>query len=93
MLSCFPEDQFVEDQYKEECPKPPPTCPNNCEVMEAHKKECPLEIIQCEYHNDVGCEVNMTCKDMERQGKAKIKDYLKQRYLHISSLRMKKEKT
>ena len=58
------------------CPKPPPTCLNNCKVggvpgkvIEAHKKECPLEMIQCEYHNYMGCEVNVTRKE-------KIKDYL-----------------
>ena len=40
-------------------------CPNNCELdsifredMEAHRKECPFEMVQCEYHN-VGCEEKM----------------------------------
>ena len=43
---------------REECPKLPLPCPNKCEVgsvpcedMEAHRKECPLDMIQCEYHN------------------------------------------
>ena len=59
----------------EECPKLPLLCPNDCEVMEmrmilrddmeAHRKECPLEIIQCEYHS-VGCEVRMFRK-MQRE--------------------------
>ena len=55
------EHQFIKGQHKEECPKLPLPCPNNCEVgsvphedMEAHRKECPLEMIQCEYHY-VGC--------------------------------------
>ena len=65
------EHQFIEGQHKEECPKLPLPCPNKCEVgsvpredMEAHRKECPLEMIQCEYHN-VGCEVRMARKDQE----------------------------
>ena len=59
------EHQFIEGQHKEEYPKLPPPCPNMCEVenipredMEAHRRECPLEMIQCEYHS-VGCEVQM----------------------------------
>ena len=66
------EHQFIEGQHKEECPKLPLPCPNKCEVgnvlredMEAHRKECPLEIIQCEYYS-VGCEVRMARKDKEK---------------------------
>ena len=65
------EHQFIEGQHKEECPKLPLPCPNKCEVgsvphedMEAHRKECPLEMIQCEYHN-VGCEAMIARKDLE----------------------------
>ena len=50
------EHQFIEGQHKEECPKLPLPCPNNCEPgnviredMEAHRKKCPLEMIQCGY--------------------------------------------
>ena len=60
--------QFIEGKHREECNKFPLSCPNKCEVgsvpredMEAHKKECPLEMIQCEYHN-VGCDVRMARK-------------------------------
>ena len=59
------EYQFIESQHKEECPKLPLLCPNKCKIgavrredMEAHRKECPLEIIQCEYHS-VGCDTRM----------------------------------
>ena len=58
----------------------PLPCPDKCEVgsvprkdMEAHRKECPLEMIQCEYHN-VGCEVRMAHKDQERHKKEKRKN-------------------
>ena len=76
------EHQFIEGRHKEECPKLPLPCPNNCEVgsvpredMEAHRKECPLEMIQCEYHN-VGCEVRMARKDWEKHENKKMKEHL-----------------
>ena len=76
------EHQFIEGQHKDECPKLPLACPNKCEVgslsredMEAHRKECPLEMIQCEYHS-VGCEVRMARKDLENHDNVKMKDHL-----------------
>ena len=76
------EHQFIEGQHKEECPKLPLPCPNNCEVgsvphedMETHRKECPLEMIQCEYHS-VGCDVRMARKDQEKHDHEKMKDHL-----------------
>ena len=76
------EHQFIEGQHKEECPKFPQPCPNKCEVgsvpredMEAHRKECPLEMIQCEYHN-VGCEVRIARKDQEWHRNEKMEEHL-----------------
>ena len=76
------EHQFIEGQHKEECPKVPLPCPNKCEVgsvpredMEAHRKECPLEMIQCEYYS-VGCEVRMARKDQEKHKKEKMENHL-----------------
>ena len=78
------EHQFIEGQHKEECPKLPLPCPNKCEVgsvpredMEAHRKECPLDMIQCEYHN-VGCEVMIAHRDQEKikHGLILINDHL-----------------
>ena len=71
------EHQFIEGQHKEECPKLPLPCPNKCEAenilredMEGHrKKECPLEMIQCEYYS-VGCKrVKVAYKDQEEHNK------------------------
>ena len=69
------EHHFVEGQHQEECPKLPLPCPNKCEVgsvpredMEAHRRKCPLEMIQCEYYS-VGCEVMMARKDKEEHKK------------------------
>ena len=76
------EHQFIEGQHKEECPKLPLPCPNKCEVgsvpreeMEAHRKECPLEMIQCEYYS-VGCEVRMAHKDKEEHDNENMKEHL-----------------
>ncbi|XP_065901805.1 TNF receptor-associated factor family protein DDB_G0290965-like isoform X3 [Dysidea avara] len=64
-------DPRMRDHVKQ-CPKYPLPCPNNCEVesvlredMETHKKECPLEVIQCEYHN-MGCEERMMRKNKRK---------------------------
>ena len=76
------EHQFIEGQHKEECPKFPLPCPNKCKVvtfprenMEAHRKECPLEMIQCEYHN-VGCKVMIARQDQEKHKKEKMEEHL-----------------
>ena len=76
------EHQFIEGQHKEECPKLPLSCPNKCEVesvpredMEAHRMECPLEVIQCEYHN-VGCEVRMARKNQDKHKKENMEEHL-----------------
>jgi len=59
------EHHFIENDHKEQCSKLPLPCPNDCEIgtvlredMEAHRKNCPLEMVQCQYHN-VGCEIRM----------------------------------
>ena len=93
------EHQFIEGQHKEKCPKLPLPCPNKCEVgsvpredMEAHRKECPLEMIQCEYHN-VGCEVRIAREDIAKHKKEKMDDHMMmmhtkftemQQFLHTS---------
>ena len=76
------EHQFIEGQHKEECVKFPLRCPNNCEEetipredMEVHRKECPLEIIQCKYHG-VGCDAWMTRKDQEKHEDDEMQEHL-----------------
>ena len=43
--------------------------------MEAHRKECPLEMIHCEYHN-VGCEIRIAHKDVEKHNDQIVKEHL-----------------
>ena len=76
------EHKFIEGEHKKQCPKLPLPCPNKCEVgsvpcedMEAHRKECPLEMVQCEYHN-VGCEERMMRKELEKHNKENIEKHL-----------------
>ena len=61
--------EVISSEHKEKCHKFPLPCPNDCGLdnipqdnMDEHKKECPLEIIQC----DVGCGTLMPRKDQKK---------------------------
>ena len=49
-------------------------------------KECPLEIIQCEYYS-VGCEVRMAHKDQEKHDNEKMKEHLIMTKLELGDTR------
>ena len=93
------EYESIEGQHKEVCPKLPLPCPNKCrkgrtvrrEDMEAHITECPLEIIQCEYHS-VGCNIKMARKDLEKHKKEKMEDHLRIMQAKCFEFEHKKEK-
>ena len=77
------EHQFIEGEHKKQCPKLPLPCPNKCEVgsvpcedTEVHRKECPLEMVQCEYHNVGCCEDWMPRKDLNKHNEEKTKEHL-----------------
>ena len=86
------EYQFVQGlRHRKICPKLPLPCPNKCEAgsilregMEAHRKECPLEMVQCEYHN-VGCEERMMRKELEKHMKEKMEQHLGLTKDHLAS--------
>ena len=76
------EHQFIEGRHKRVCDKFSLPCPNKCEVrsilrkdLEAHRKECSLEMIQCEYHN-LGCKQRLPRKDLEKHNKQKMEEHL-----------------
>ena len=76
------ERHFISKQHIEECPSVPLLCPNKCEVgtilrenTEAHRAECPLETIQCEYY-EVGCKDSMARKDQVEHNKDKMEIHL-----------------
>ena len=77
------EYQFIEgSSHKEQCCKFPVACPNNCEVMNVprehlkeHMKVCPVEIVQCQYHN-VGCKAKVARKDLVKHDEEKTNEHL-----------------
>ena len=69
------EHQFIEGQHKDDCPKFPIPCPNNCKFgnvprdkIQEHTAICPLQSIFCQYYL-VGCEDKMARKDQNRHNK------------------------
>ena len=76
------EREVISSEHKEKCHKFPLTCPNNCGLdniprdnMDEHKKECPLEVIQCEFH-DIGCEAIISRKDEESHARDSVTAHL-----------------
>ena len=87
------EYQFIDGDHKEECPEFPLPCPNNCEAnsvprasMEAHRKECPLEMVQCKYCS-VGCEAVIARKDQEKHENDKMKSHLLKSMVELTSVK------
>ena len=93
------ERQFITGQnlsqnlHKEQCPKYVLPCPNECEKkvlrenIDAHKADCPLEMIQCNYY-EMGCEDSMARKDQAEHDKEKMENHLflvKSEYLRTKS--------
>jgi len=77
---------FANDAHLTKCPKVPLPCPNNCKIqgqvidilreeMDSHLDECPLEIIECEYH-EVGCDSEFPRKDQSKHNKEKADEHL-----------------
>ena len=76
------EYHLIEGQHKEECPKLPMCCPNECDAgnipqedMEGHRQKCPLEVVQCEYYS-VGCHATMVRKDLHIHEREKMEEHL-----------------
>ena len=76
------EREVISSEHKEKCYKFPLTCPNNCGLnnvprdnMDGHKKECPLEMVQCEFH-DIGCEAIIRRKDEESHARDAVTTHL-----------------
>ncbi|XP_065918747.1 TNF receptor-associated factor 4-like [Dysidea avara] len=89
------EYRFIKGLHKEECVKVPAPCPNNCEVgnilredINDHLKECPLEVIRCEYR-EVGCEERFLRKDQEKHDKEMMEKHLLFTKIKLASLQEK----
>ena len=81
--------EVISSKHKEKCHKFPLTCPNNCGVdnipqgdMDEHKKVCPLEMIQCEFHG-VGCEAIISREDAESHVKENL-----MMHLHLTQIKL-----
>ena len=83
---------FADGTHLEECPKLPLPCPNGCgkvemilrEDMEVHRKECLLEVIECEYHG-VGCDMRMARKRQREHDKENIEKHLRMTKAELTS--------
>ena len=72
----------MDSQHIGLCPKFPLVCPNKCKPeiilrgdMETHRKECPLEVVQCGYHN-VGCKIMLNREDLQKHNQEKMEEHL-----------------
>ena len=54
--------------------------------MEVHRKECPFEMIQCEYCS-VGCKVMMARKDQEKHENDEMKEHLMKTKLAMTDMK------
>ena len=93
------EREVIRSEHKEKCYKFPLTCPNNCglvnipqDSMDEHKKECPLEVIRCEFH-DVGCETEFPRKDEECHVKNNTTMHLHLTQLQLNTVNRKLEES
>ena len=72
---------LIAEQHKENCQKIAIQCPNGCgaitfrESINEHCKVCPLEEIQCEYHN-LGCKSIMLRKNKEEHNRYNAVEHL-----------------
>ena len=74
------DSEVINSEHKEKCHKFPVTCPNYCgldniprDTMDDHKKVCPLEVIQCEYH----CGARISHDEMEKHNQEKVTEHIK----------------
>ena len=72
----------IAKKHKEHCSRYPLPCPNGCESgvvpgldIVDHKKVCPLEMVQCSYH-DIGCKQSMARKELDDHYKEKMSEHL-----------------
>ena len=72
---------------------PVPTCEVGIvphEDMQSHRKNCPLEIIQCEYHN-VGCDIKIAHKDQKTHEIEGMREHLmKTKHVMLDELKSTK---
>ena len=80
----------IASRHKENCHMYPVPCPNGCELgitgkigIAKHKKICPLEMVQCEYH-DIGCQATTFRKDVEKHLTEKMVEHFNLLKQHLA---------
>ena len=75
------EHHVIMGQHRDQCPKLPLNCPNDCGLtdiirseMEEHLKKCPLQKTICKYHN-IGCKAMLTSEDQDEHDEACMKEH------------------
>ena len=53
--------------------------------VDAHRKACQLEMVQCDYHN-VGCKATMCRRDVKQHNKLKVEEHLALNTLKLNNL-------
>lgn len=81
----------ITTKHKKNCSKYPLPCPNSCELgvvpsagMAAHRKVCPLELVQCQYYT-VGCYDMMVRRELENHYNQKMTEHLNLMSLKLNS--------
>ena len=79
---CYKTGEYhvIMGQHRDQCPKLPLNCPNDCGLtdiirseMEEHLKKCPLQKTICKYHN-IGCKAMLTSEDQDEHDEACMKE-------------------
>ena len=75
------EHRVIAGQHRNECPKMPLPCPNDCglenllrDELEEHLRNCPLQKVQCQYHG-IGCEAQILIGTQNEHDEACMKDH------------------
>ena len=82
-------------QHRDQCPKLPLSCPNDCGLtdiirseMNEHLKKCPMQKTPCTYHN-IGCKAMLASQDQDEHEEACMKEHFQ---LMAAELVLAKEK-
>ena len=90
------ERDVINSQHMDKCRKFPVPCPNTCgkdkipqDEIDEHMKECPLEMVWCEYY-DVGCKTKLVREKMPAHCSEAMDKHLQ--HVHSVVRQLKKEK-
>ena len=75
------EHHMITGQHRNECLKMPSPCPNECglenllrDELEEHLCNCPLQKVQCQYHN-IGCEAQILIGTQDEHDEVCMKEH------------------